>query len=465
NGKFGQLMGIPDEMLAPGADSVLPASIAQQRDGTLERRIGDRSIEIQFNRTDDGGYVLLAHDVTHRRQTEEDLRAAKDRAETATQAKSAFLANMSHEIRTPMTAILGFTALLDEPELSAEERGDAVTTIRRNGDHLLAVINDILDLSKIEAGKMNLEKLDISPAEAITDVRDLLVGYAAKKGLGLELELGDLPSTIQTDPTRLRQILANLVSNAIKFTETGTVTIGADWEAHEQGVLRVAVRDTGIGMSQAYVGRIFEAFSQADDSMSRRFGGTGLGLKISSRLAEMLGGRISVESTPGVGSTFTLSIETGVVNAGERKATEVTARQDELSGCPLEGVRILLAEDGLDNQRLITFHLHKAGAEVTVTNNGVEVLQAWDADPGGHELILLDMQMPEIDGYQAAWSLRHRGWRGPILALTAHAMAEDRDRCLAAGCSDYGSKPIDRDDLIRMCLNGLEQDQEQRTAA
>ncbi|QDU71087.1 Aerobic respiration control sensor protein ArcB [Mucisphaera calidilacus] len=417
-----------------------------------------------------GGVMVVTEVVNEQVEHELELAAACEAAEAANKAKSEFLANMSHEIRTPMTAILGFTDLLaEDAELDSAAVGDAVATVRRNGEHLLSIINDILDLSKIEAGKMTLERLDVSPLAVIRDVHELMTVRAREKGLSLSFDIETaLPETIQTDPTRLRQVLVNLVSNAIKFTESGSVVMSAAWSEQTPDRLSVAVRDTGIGMSQVQVDRIFEAFAQADESMSRRFGGTGLGLKISRRLAHILGGDLTVHSVPGVGSTFTLTIDTGPINQGlsvkppepVREAVGVAEAR-----VPLAGVRVLLAEDGVDNQRLVRFHVEKAGGTIDVAENGRLALEAWES--GGREaydLIIMDMQMPEMDGYQASRALRDRGWRGPIIALTAHAMSDDRQRCLDAGCSDYATKPIDREKLVAICVRGLAESDDRRAA-
>jgi PAS domain S-box-containing protein len=411
-----------------------------------------------------GGVIMVTEVINEQIAYERALSDARDQAERASRAKSEFLANMSHEIRTPMTAILGFAELLDDEAASSAQRADAVRTIRRNADHLLAVINDVLDISKIEAGRMTVECLNVSPGEVLRDVRDLMRARAEEKGLSLELEPGELPETIQTDPTRLRQILANLVGNAIKFTATGTVRVESVWRPEDPGVLRVLVSDTGIGMTQDQIERVFEAFTQADDSMTRRYGGTGLGLKISRELAHLLGGGLVVQSVPGAGSTFTLTIATGDLNRGVGDGAGGASDEGELGERPLAGCRVLLAEDGVDNQRLILFHLRKAGAEVTLAQHGGEALEVWDGG-GVFDVVVMDMQMPEVDGYQAAWGLRRRGWKGAIIALTAHAMEGDRERCLEAGCSDYATKPIDREALIRACLRGWKGEDPGRVAA
>ncbi len=398
-------------------------------------------------------------------QSAHDMAQLKDDAERANRAKSEFLANMSHEIRTPMTAILGYAdLLLEEGDINQtpQHRVDAVRTIHRNGEHLLSLINDILDLSKIEVGKVGVESISCSPRQLLADVESLMKLRAQVRNLNLLIDVeGELPSSIQSDPTRLRQILVNLVGNAIKFTEHGGVRIIARHLPGERPLLTIDVVDTGTGMTPEQMEKLFRPFTQADTSTTRRFGGTGLGLTISKRLAEMLGGDVTiVESTPGVGTTFRVTIDAVAAVFNTESATLPSALETSAIAPPsaeppakmlLPACRILLAEDGPDNQRLISYILKKAGAEVSVVNNGrsaiSEALTAMD-DGQPFDVILMDMQMPIMDGYAATAALRNQGYTGPIIALTAHAMSGDRDKCLAAGCSDYATKPIDRKRLI-----------------
>ncbi len=313
----------------------------------------------------------------------QDMRFAKDAAEAATLAKSEFLANMSHEIRTPMTAILGFSdVLLGEDGLgdALPERVKALETIQRNGRYLLQLINDILDLSKIEAHKLEVERGAWSPARLVDDVAALMRVRAKAKGLPLQIEyVGEIPETIQCDPTRLRQILINLVGNAIKFTETGLVRIVTRRakSADDRSMLQIDVIDTGIGMTPKQAKLIFQPFTQADASTTREFGGIGLGLTISKRLAEMLGGDITISSCPAEGSTFTVTVETGTLDNVQMLQNVIEAVAEPSSEFPVPAVRaarldcrVLLAEDGPDNQRLISFVMKKAGAHVTVAENG-----------------------------------------------------------------------------------------------
>ena len=407
-------------------------------------------------------------DITERMETQAALATAQALAESASKSKSAFLANMSHEIRTPLTAILGFTDLLREDgdiAVAPEQRIRSIDTIKNAGQHLLTVINDILDLSKIEADKMTVERIDTPLAGVLHEVESLMRPRATGKRLALSVTLATpVPEHILSDPTRLRQILMNLVGNAVKFTESGGVTITAGaTELDGRPRLVIDIEDTGAGLTTEQAGRLFQAFGQADETMTRKFGGTGLGLTICRRLSALMGGDTKLLRTePGKGSCFRLELPLeAVVGSAMISHLDVVAATSTTASTSapvkLTG-QILLAEDGLDNQRLIAFHLRKAGAQVTIADNGriaLEMIDKAAADGTPFDLLLTDMQMPEMDGYTLARTLRKRGSTLTIVALTAHAMAEDRDKCLAAGCDDYASKPIDKAKLLATCAAWL----------
>jgi signal transduction histidine kinase/CheY-like chemotaxis protein/HPt (histidine-containing phosphotransfer) domain-containing protein len=392
-----------------------------------------------------------------------ELEAAREESVEASRVKSEFLANMSHEIRTPMTAVIGYADLLLDPSLGASDRVNHLQTIRRNGEHLLTVINDILDVSKIEAGKMMVERIPTSPSQLLVDVASLMRVRASAKNLGFEVKYqGAIPETIVSDPTRLKQIVMNFVGNSIKFTESGTVRIlvRCDHPESPEPKLVIDVTDTGIGMTEGQMQKLFSSFSQADASTTRRFGGSGLGLLISKRLAELLGGEVSVESAPGRGSVFRVSIPTGsllgvpmIEGLVEAGVVDTPAQSVRRVASLAPSCRVLLAEDGYDNQVLVTTYLVKAGATVKVVGDGslaVEAATAALAAGEPYDVILMDMQMPVLDGYAATSKLRLMGYDRPIVALTAHAMAGDRERCEKAGCDEYLSKPIDRAKLVSL---------------
>ncbi len=419
---------------------------------------GQGVVDKQGNTVDFFGFLV---DVTERHLFQDSLEAARAAAEAANRSKSAFLANMSHEIRTPMTAILGYTDLIADKIEDREVLG-YVRTIRRNGDFLLDIINDILDLSKIEAGKLDISQETFSLHRLIEDVRSIMSIRATENGIRLDVEMKTkLPPLVLSDSKRLKQILINLVGNAIKFTPQGSVKIIVDYAPSK---VQFDIVDTGIGMSEKQLEKLFQPFSQGDGNVNREFGGTGLGLAISKRLAEMLGGQIKVHSELAHGSTFKVTVGVGeVASAGRAKVESEPANAKD----PLAANEIVLSCDILvvDDRRDIRFlsktFLTRAGASVDEAEDGqiaIEKMELRLGQGSSYDLILLDMQMPKLDGYGTAKALRRLGFSGPIIALTADAMQGDMTRCLAAGCNDYLSKPIDKQAMLEKVKRYLEQD-------
>ena len=372
-------------------------------------------------------------------------------AESANESKSRFLANMSHEIRTPLTAIIGFADSLRHDAMSTEKRENATLTIIRNGKHLLGVINDILDLSKIESEKLDIERLDVVLLQVISEVESVFRPQFTEKSLSFELDYKfPLPQKILTDPTRLRQILFNLLSNAKKFTESGTVKLTVSYDAPENAV-DISVKDDGIGLTTAQLDRVFKPFSQADASTTRKYGGTGLGLTISRTLAKMLGGDLQVKSIEGEGATFNLRIDVGHVTAIYNDISEHHASAPQEEESVLLGIlkgRILVAEDTPDIQELIGFYLEHTELEITFANDGQAAVDL--ALANGYDVILMDMQMPVLDGLSATKTLRSSGYRSPIVALTANAMSEDQALYKISGLDAFIAKPIDKQELYRV---------------
>ncbi len=389
------------------------------------------------------------------------IRHAKDAADSASRSKSEFLANMSHEIRTPLNSILGFTELLRRGGGFSDQDRAHLDTISSSGRHLMTLINDILDLSKIEAGHFEFERIRCSPHQIISEVLSALRVPAQERGLSLECRWASgVPETILTDPARLRQVLTNLVGNAIKFTEQGKVEVVAtiSTDSPEPRFL-IEVHDSGIGIPADRIDAIFSSFEQADNSITRRFGGTGLGLAISRRIVDGLGGKLTVESELGRGSVFRFTLSTGqlenvhILDSPPTEALKSARTSKSTQAIRLTSARILLVEDGQSNRQLIGLVLQQAGAEVVYAENGQEGLDA--ASSNWFDLILMDMQMPVLDGYTAARRLREQGCNLPIIALTAHAMRGDKEKCLAAGCTGYLSKPIDMDELLQTVAAAL----------
>ncbi len=403
-----------------------------------------------------GGYCLLAIGFfkwlpsieiinSRLRDALDKANSLADAASRANEAKSDFLANMSHEIRTPMNSIIGFSELLAEEDLPSNQK-EFVEIIRNSGQSLLALINDILDFAKIEAGHLGLDPIDCTLAEVVESVASLLSPEAAYKDLDFRVIYSDdLPEQIHSDPMRLRQCLVNLVNNAIKFTDAGAVHLKVSRElGHDQEFIRFDIADTGVGIPQEAIETIFDTFTQADGSFSRKYGGTGLGLSISRRLAELLGGSISVVSEVGSGSTFTFLTPTFVQSGQTHQAEcneEPLDEQLRFTGS------ILVAEDDPENQKLIQALLERKGLRVTIAADGGQAIDL--ALTQSFDLILMDVQMPNINGLEATAAIRRQGIMVPIIAVTANALKGDDLKCLAAGCSDYLPKPIETDALYK----------------
>jgi PAS domain S-box-containing protein len=415
------------------------------------------------------GYTDITRDITERKFHLEELKKAKDvaekarfSAEEANRAKTNFLANMSHEIRTPLGVILGYAELLNNPSQTRSDRQHTINIIKRNGEMLSRIINDILDLSKIETSSVDVDSEKFSLPVLLSDIRSMFAIDAREKGIRLNFEIdGMVPETIKSDPTRLRQILMNIVGNAVKFTDHGSVTVTVSLvysgNAHQ---LQFIVADCGPGMTLDQMSRLFRPFEQADNSPTRKYGGTGLGLALSRRLAKALGGDLMIiRSNPGVGSVFSLLIDPGQIEdikmidhldldlTENNQAAHDVHTHHEPTGKRLEGIHVLVVEDIPDNQILISRFLKMDGATVDLAKNGREALAKLTANRS-FDVVLMDIQMPELDGYQTTQKLRESHYDGPIIALTAHAMKEERERCLMVGCDDHLTKPINRDMLI-----------------
>ncbi len=390
------------------------------------------------------GVFAAARDITERKAVEAELRSARAVAESASMIKSDFLASMSHEIRTPMNAIMGIADLLAKTALN-DEQDKYVQIFRRAGDNLLNLINDILDLSKVEASQLELERTGFSLIEHLEKVIEMVAGRAHEKGLALIIDIApNVPPELVGDPARLRQVLLNLLGNAIKFTQSGSVSLYVDLDqgAMVPSTLRFTITDTGIGIAKQKLGPVFERFTQADSSMTRRFGGSGLGLTICKRLVELMGGRIWVESEIGEGSVFAFTVPMEIWAIGNRTLTDHLSENDT---SPLPPLRILLAEDSPDNCVITIAYLEDTPYQVDMAMNGAIACDMFE--DGQYDMVLMDRQMPVMDGLTAtrtirAWEKQNGRTPVPILALTASALKGDRELCMAAGCTDFLTKPI-----------------------
>ncbi|WP_218110322.1 PAS domain-containing protein [Oligoflexus tunisiensis] len=444
---------------------VLERCLRNREDYADEFRIFDSAGNIRFiisrarllDDSQGNPYALtgIVMDVTERKQLEASLLQAKEAAEAANATKTSFLANMSHEIRTPLGAIIGFADLLKDEDLAREERTQFVETISRNAKALTRIIDDILDLAKVEAGRLDVEEIEFSLVDLIQEVMNLFEDKARQKGIELQFGIeDDTPRRIISDPTRIRQILINLVGNAVKFTTRGSVGIqvASAWKDQDRAQFEIKVRDTGIGLTSSQQEKLFEPFVQADNSTTRKYGGTGLGLVLSRRLANALGGNITISDChEGQGCTFIMTFVGGIPVRLTERLVKKESEPFRVPNKPgqkqrLARVKVLLADDSSDNQFLVSRVLKTYGATVAVANDGEEAIEK--ALSSEFDLVLMDIQMPRVDGYEAARALRLNGYTKPIIALTAHAMVEERARTRAAGCNSHLTKPLNSQELI-----------------
>jgi PAS domain S-box-containing protein len=451
---------LPERNLQQTASSIVRAlageTVRMEAQLTLQDR--ERYVSIQDIPDVDSegqvkGVIRLITDVSDHVEIENQLKQAKNAADAANIAKSAFVANISHEIRTPLGAVLGFSDMLSRDGLTVSERQRFIGAIKRNSELLLHIIDDILDISKMEAGRIALHEQEVDLHDVLGDAENFMKQQAHDKGLDFKVTTeGPLPQFIQTDPYRLKQILLNLIGNAVKFSDHGQVELHVGIDPERKRLL-FQVADQGIGIPEEHKAHLFESFYQADPSAKRRHGGTGLGLTLSKRFAEMLGGKLELlRSEPGQGSTFLLTMEPRMMRGQywtEPREDEAQAGAHVLyfpNGPYLQGTRILLAEDAPDNQFLISAYLMSAGADVKTANNGQEALEKLAENDV--DLVLMDLQMPVMSGFEALREIRKQDRHIPIIALTAHTMQDDKKQCLDAGFDSHIGKPVNRNELI-----------------
>ncbi|MCB1926656.1 MAG: response regulator [Rhodocyclaceae bacterium] len=398
---------------------------------------------------DEPAHIASYAEITALKEVQRQLTEARDAAEEATRAKGLFVANMSHEIRTPLNAVLGFCHLAERTRLDDKQR-NYLRNIRKATDSLLAIINNILDFSKLDAGKLELDQVDFSLRAIVGDVVEMFSVIADQQGLALTHEIAPaVPDGVRGDPQRIKQILINLIGNALKFTEDGGVrlTLALDAAAPDDICLLFEVSDSGIGIEEAAIPELFQSFTQADSSTTRRYGGTGLGLAICRNLVGMMGGQIGVRSRPGAGSTFWFTLHLGLAKCAAIAATD--DGPSEIDATPFARARVLVVEDNLINQRIMRELLNETGLDVTIAGDGLEALEVIRRQ--AFDLVLMDLQMPRMDGYQTTAEIRehHDRLSLPIVAMTAHGRDEDREKCLAAGMNDHLSKPVDPARLVQ----------------
>lgn len=451
NGNIRQILGITYDV----TERTRMEEELRKAQGELEQRVQERTAELSLaNKKLEITNEALQKEIAQHELLVKELIKVKEAAEVAAEAKAEFMANMSHELRTPMNAVIGMTSLLLNDELEPEQM-ESIEIIRSSGEDLLALINKILDFSKIDRNKIELESQPFELQRCIEDSMDLLSGEAFNKNLSMAYKIGeDVPRIITSDPTRLRQILGNLLSNAVKFTDKGEVKVFVSSKAECVGhEIHFAIQDTGIGIPRDQMYKLFKPFSQVDASITRRYGGTGLGLSISKKLAETMGGRIWAESDPGIGSTFHFTILARPIDGISITSENIQSKSNLLSSLP-SNLRILLAEDNEVNQKVMLKMLKHLGYRADLAANGIEVIQAIERQT--YDIVFMDVKMPEMDGLEATkaicklWSSDEKP---KIVALTAYALEGDRERCLEAGMDDYISKPVKIVDLERILRN------------